>query len=65
MPGVWRCARRLPAQVLSFGMLARCQSLAQSDGYAPALALTVQALWMAALLTLAGVHARKALERRE
>lgn len=67
----WIWEGSLPAQVLSFGMLARCQSLAggqdlaQSDGYAPALALAVQALWMAALLTLAGAHARKALERRE
>ena len=61
----WIWEGSLPAQVLSFGMLARCQRLAQSDGYAPALALAVQALWMAALLTLAGVHARKALERRE
>lgn len=67
----WIWEGSLPAQVLGFGMLARCQALAgsqdlaQSDGYAPALALAVQALWMAALLALAGAHARKALERRE
>jgi hypothetical protein len=67
----WIWEGSLPARVLSFGMLARCQALAgsqdlaQSDGYAPALALAVQALWMAALLALAGAHACKALERRE
>ena len=67
----WIWEGSFPAQILSFGMLDRCQTLsggqalAQPRGYAPALALVVQTLWMAALLILALAHGRKALERRE